>query len=192
MQPIAGGHESILYIRPRSTRDTEAFYRDARYGEFWVGRRLTVEETQTRYSIKAAHIQDLESNLSGKDPLTLAEASFETALSELRAIKDSYEISEMQKAVDATARGFADMVCVLPAAASFTRGERIVDSAFFGRACLEGNDLSYKTIAASGSHACKLHWIRNDGDVRNGDLILIDAGIEVLRLWRVFCALHVW
>jgi Xaa-Pro aminopeptidase len=179
MQPIAGGHESTLYIRPRSTRDTEAFYRDARYGEFWVGRRLTVEETQTRYSIKAAHIQDLESDLSGKDPLTLADASFETALSELRLIKDSYEISEMQKAVDATARGFADMVRVLPAAASRTRGERIIESAFFGRARLEGNDLGYETIAASGSHACILHWIRNDGDVRSGDLVLIDAGIEV-------------
>ena len=179
MQPITGGHESTLYIRPRSTRDTEAFYRDARYGEFWVGRVLTVEETQTRYSIKAAHIQDLESDLSGKDPLTLADASFETALSELRLIKDSYEISEMQKAVDATARGFEDMVRVLPAAASRARGERIIESAFFGRARLEGNDLGYNTIAASGSHACILHWIRNDGDVRNGDLILIDAGIEV-------------
>jgi Xaa-Pro aminopeptidase len=109
----------------------------------------------------------------------LADAGFETALSELRLIQDSYEISEMQKAVDATARGFADMVRVLPAAASRTRGERIIESAFFGRARLEGNDLGYETIAASGSHACILHWIRNDGDIRSGVLILIDAGIEV-------------
>jgi Xaa-Pro aminopeptidase len=39
--------------------------------------------------------------------------------------------------------------------------------------------LGYDTIAASGSHACILHWIRNDGAVRDGDLILIDAGIEL-------------
>ncbi len=179
MQPITGGHEATLFIRPRSTRDSEAFYRDSRYGEFWVGRRLTVEETQTRYSIKAAHIETLESELSGKALLTLADTSFETALSEMRLIKDSYEVNEMQKAIDATARGFADMVRVLPAASSRTRGERIIEGAFFGRARLEGNDLGYETIAASGSHACILHWIRNDGDVRTGDLILIDAGIEV-------------
>ena len=179
MQPTADGHESILFIRPRSTRDTEAFYRDARYGEFWVGRRLTVEETQTRYSIPAAHIESLESLLAGKDPLTLADAGFETALSELRLIKDSFEVKEMQKAIDATARGFADMVQVFPAAATRQRGERIIESAFFGRARLEGNDLGYETIAASGSHACILHWIRNDGDVKSGDLILIDAGVEV-------------
>ncbi|MEO0016363.1 MAG: hypothetical protein RL589_844, partial [Actinomycetota bacterium] len=31
----------------------------------------------------------------------------------------------------------------------------------------------------SGSHACVLHWNRNDGAVRNGDLLLLDAGVEV-------------
>jgi Xaa-Pro aminopeptidase len=179
MQPVVGGHEATLFIRPRSTRDTEAFWRDARYGEFWVGRVLTVEETQARYSIKAAHIETLETELSGKDPLTLADKSFETALSELRLLKDSHEVAEMQRAIDATARGFEDMVRVLPAAIGHKRGERIVESAFFGRARLEGNDLGYTTIAASGSHACILHWTRNDGAVKPGDLILIDAGVEV-------------
>ena len=32
---------------------------------------------------------------------------------------------------------------------------------------------------AAGSHACVLHWIKNDGDVLPGDLVLIDAGVEV-------------
>ena len=31
----------------------------------------------------------------------------------------------------------------------------------------------------AGSHACVLHWIRNDGDVRRGELVLVDAGVEV-------------
>ena len=85
----------------------------------------------------------------------------------------------MQKAIDATSRGFVDAVHSLPAAKSVTRGERIVEAAFFGRARLEGNDLGYDTIAASGSHACVLHWIRNDGVVRDGDLLLLDAGVEL-------------
>jgi Xaa-Pro aminopeptidase len=107
------------------------------------------------------------------------EAEFATFVSEQRLIKDSYEISEMQRAVDATAFGFNDVITTLPAAIDSNRGERIVEAAFFGRARLEGNDLGYNTIAASGSHACVLHWIRNDGKVNDGDLILIDAGVEM-------------
>jgi Xaa-Pro aminopeptidase len=42
-----------------------------------------------------------------------------------------------------------------------------------------GNDLGYNTIVGSGSHACVLHWIRNDGDVCRGELVLVDAGVEV-------------
>ena len=43
MEPLAeGGHETLLYIHPRSTRDTDAFYRDTHYGELWVGRRYTL------------------------------------------------------------------------------------------------------------------------------------------------------
>ncbi len=46
-----------------------------------------------------------------------------------------------------------------------------------------GNGLGYDTIAAAGDHACTLHWIRNDGDVHEGDLILVDAGVEVDSLY---------
>ncbi|MET0693903.1 MAG: M24 family metallopeptidase, partial [Propionibacteriaceae bacterium] len=39
------------------------------------------------------------------------------------------------------------------------------------------------TIAASGDHANTLHWIRNDGELREQDLILIDAGVEIDTLY---------
>jgi Xaa-Pro aminopeptidase len=85
----------------------------------------------------------------------------------------------MQKAVDVTHRGFNDVIRALPAAVNTPRGERVVESAFFGRARVEGNDLGYTTIAASGAHACILHWTQDDGEVKNGDLLLLDAGVEV-------------
>ena len=107
------------------------------------------------------------------------EGELATFVSAQRLIKDEYEIAEMQKACDATARGFSDIVRALPAAVRTHRGERVVEAAFFGRARIEGNDLGYDTIAASGSHACILHWIRNDGDLRMGELLLVDAGIEM-------------
>jgi Xaa-Pro aminopeptidase len=53
-----------------------------------------------------------------------------------------------------------------------------VEGIFNLRARVEGNDVGYGTIAASGSHACVLHWTRNDGPLVPGDLLLLDAGVE--------------
>lgn len=194
MEPNGIGHQPLLYINPRSTRDTDAFYRDTRYGELWVGRRFTTEEAQARYELETRHVNLLSELLSNKTETLLIrgednslddkmkvherEAEFLTFVSGARMIKDRYEIDEMQAACDTTTRGFSDVVRVLPAAVNTPRGERVIEAAFFGRARIEGNDIGYNTIAASGSHACTLHWIRNDGDVKLGELLLLDAGAE--------------
>jgi Xaa-Pro aminopeptidase len=34
------------------------------------------------------------------------------------------------------------------------------------------------TIAGAAEHACTLHWTQNDGALRQGDLLLLDAGVE--------------
>ncbi|MGG8409149.1 M24 family metallopeptidase, partial [Streptomyces sp. 12297] len=41
----------------------------------------------------------------------------------------------------------------------------------------------YGSICAAGAHACTLHWVRNDGAVRSGDLLLLDAGVETTTLY---------
>ncbi|TFD18177.1 aminopeptidase P family protein [Cryobacterium sp. TMT2-23] len=104
---------------------------------------------------------------------------FARDLSELRLVKDSYEIAQMRLAVAATARGFEDVIRDLPRSSAHLRGERLVEGVFNTRARSDGNAVGYDTIAASGPHACILHWTRNDGAVVPGDLILIDAGVEV-------------
>ncbi len=117
------------------------------------------------------------------DDAKTADSELAQVLSELRLIKDAYEIHEMRRAIDVTARGFADIVRALPAAMAAVRGERVVETAFDSRARQEGNGVGYDTIAASGPHACTLHWIRNDGPVHDGDLMLVDAGAEVDSLY---------
>jgi Xaa-Pro aminopeptidase len=89
----------------------------------------------------------------------------------------------MQKAIDSTHRGFEDMIRAIPSAVGKKRGERLIEGAFFTRARHEGNDIGYDSIIAAGSHACILHWIKNDGELRDGELILIDAGVEVESLY---------
>jgi Xaa-Pro aminopeptidase len=100
-------------------------------------------------------------------------------LSELRLVKDAYEVAELRAAVAATQRGFDDVIGDFDAVLAHPRGERIVEGTFNRRARADGNTVGYDTIAAAGHHACILHWTRNDGAVRPGDLILIDAGVEV-------------
>ena len=196
MEPTASGHEALLFIHPRSPRDNDEFYKNTRYGEFWVGRRMTLEETQVKYELSVRQIESISEFLQDKKETLIvrgedlaidklvpeqadAEKEFLNYISVMRLVKDQYEIEQMQKAVDASVRGFADMVRVFPAATSVPRGERVIEAAFYGRARLEGNDNGYPSIVAAGSHACVLHWIRNDGDVLAGDLVLIDAGVEV-------------
>ncbi len=104
-------------------------------------------------------------------------------LSELRLVKDPFEVAEMRLAVAATQRGFDDVIADLPEVLAHPRGERLVEGTFNRRARADGNTVGYDTIAASGEHACILHWTRNDGTVSPGDLILIDAGIELDSLY---------
>lgn len=188
--------EACLYVRPRSPREEgQEFYRDRRYGEFWVGRRPDLAEAAELYQIPCAHLRDLELRgparvLRGVDPAVDArvepgdgDAEFESFLSEMRLVKDEWEVGELQAAVDATARGFEDVVRALPQALGHPRGERYVEGVFGLRARLEGNAVGYESIVASGAHACVLHWIRNDGRLDPAELLLLDAGVETDTLY---------
>ena len=180
LEPSAESHITYLYMNPRSTRDTEAFYRDARYGELWVGRRFTLAEAKARYQIETRNLSELKELLAdGKKSISPVDQDFATFISEQRLCKDEYEVSELQRAVHATTLGFNDVIRAIPAAVQTARGERVLDAAFYGRARILGNDLGYNTIVGAGSHACVLHWTRNDGDLHPGELVLIDAGVEM-------------
>jgi Xaa-Pro aminopeptidase len=61
--------------------------------------------------------------------------------------------------------------------------ERWIEGTFFRRARVEGNDIGYGSICAAGPHATTLHWVRNDGEVRPGELLLLDAGVETSTLY---------
>ena len=96
------------------------------------------------------------------------------ALSEMRLLKDAVEVKELETVIDATKRGFEDVIWSLRKAKS----EREVEGVFNTRARVEGNDVGYGTIAASGAHACTLHWTRNNGSLKKDELLLLDAGVE--------------
>lgn len=103
--------------------------------------------------------------------------------SEARMEKDGFEVREIRRAVDATKHGFDNILRKLPRALGKPRSERILEGAFNAISREEGNEVGYDTIIASGAHAPILHWIRNTGTVNAGELLLIDAGVEVDSLY---------
>ena len=214
LEPTEDGHEQTFYFRPRAGADTEEFFSDSRYGEYWVGPREDLATMEARTGIACADIREAPEAITkdlgsvsvrllrGAD--TVIEAQIDTAreqvaadleislagddelaqfLSELRLIKDEYEIGEMRRAVDITRVGFDTVVASLPRAVAHARGERVIETAFAQAARSDGNGVGYDTIAAAGDHACTLHWIKNTGAVADGDLVLVDAGAEADSLY---------
>ncbi len=111
------------------------------------------------------------------------DAALARALSTMRLTKDDWEVRQMEEAVGATALAFDAVVGQLPEAVRRGRGERWVEGVFGLHARHAGNGVGYDSIAASGEHATTLHWIRNTGDVHEGDLLLLDAGVETDSLF---------
>ncbi|MDR3070508.1 MAG: aminopeptidase P family protein [Propionibacteriaceae bacterium] len=112
-----------------------------------------------------------------------ADEEFAVWLSEARLIKDRFEVGEIRSACDRTAVAFESVVADFPQAIQHGRGERWVEGIFGLHARHLGNGIGYDSICAGGDHANTLHWIRNDGELRTGDLILVDAGVEVESLY---------
>ncbi|WP_193508917.1 aminopeptidase P family protein [Cryobacterium sp. BB736] len=208
LEPTGYGHEATLYFRERAGRDSDEFYANPDIGEFWIGARPSLAQVAGDLGIESRGIADLESVIDSVDADTLivreadrdltdqidgrrllaadaesvdndGDAQLARDLSELRLVKDEFEVEQMRLAVAATKKGFDDVIADGPEIIAHPRGERLVEGTFNRRARAEGNTVGYDTIAASGAHACILHWTRNDGPVREGDLILLDAGIEL-------------
>jgi Xaa-Pro aminopeptidase len=199
LAPEGEGHRAIVFSLPNPGKTNATFFTDRARGELWVGPRLGVAQLGERFGLEARSLGELPAYLSAAqsfspvrmlrgidDELASLVASnrendiaFAAALSELRLIKDDLEVAELRAAIAATKRGFDDVVRALPTALT----ERVVEGVFNLRARVEGNDVGYATIAASGPDACVLHWVRNDRHIDAGDLLLLDAGVEAHSLY---------
>jgi Xaa-Pro aminopeptidase len=191
-----GGHRDILFVEPNPGRSDATFFTDRVKGELWVGARLGVPESRARFAVdETRSLADLPGFITSlrdgatrpwrvvrgfshkiDDVLPEHERDKQLAvtLAEMRLVKDAVEIRELEAVIDSTHRGFEDVIRTLRKAKS----EREVEGIFNLRARVEGNDVGYGTIAAAGSHACILHWTRNDGALKKKDLLLLDAGVE--------------
>jgi len=199
LEPEGAAHRSLLFVPPHN-RGTREFFADRVYGELWVGRHRGVDESRAYYGVDECrpmqqvpeYLQQLNTAkypvrvLRGHDDavdrqfeVRDSDAQLATYLSEARLVKDEYELQELRKACAISKRAFEDVIRVMQTPTS----ERAIEAAFWSRARTDANDVGYLTIAAAAEHACTLHWTRNDGRLRAGDLLLADAGVECDSLY---------
>ncbi|WP_374339210.1 Xaa-Pro aminopeptidase [Methyloversatilis sp.] len=110
-------------------------------------------------------------------------------LDDMRLIKDLHEQSLMRRAADISARAHRRaMQASRPGAMEYEIEAEILHE--FRRSGSEAP--AYGSIVAGGANACVLHYVSNDAELHEGDLLLIDAGCElggyasdITRTWPV-------
>lgn len=94
---------------------------------------------------------------------------------ELRAIKTPEEVEVIKKAIEITDITFRRLAkFVKPGVFEFEIEAELVHSFLSNRATREG----FGSIIASGDRARTLHYVLNNGECKEGELVLIDFGAE--------------
>jgi len=93
----------------------------------------------------------------------------------LRMIKSEQEIAEMQKAIDITIDGVKSLM----KNAKVGMMEYELEAYFDFECKTKGvKDFAFTTIAAAGKNAAILHYVENNSEIKDGDLILFDLGAQ--------------
>ena len=98
-----------------------------------------------------------------------------TIVHELRVVKSPEELEIMQKAADIAAEAHCEaMKAVRPGMREY-EVEALIEQIFRRHGAAAP---AYTSIVGAGANATVLHYINNDGELRDGELLLVDAGAE--------------
>jgi len=96
-------------------------------------------------------------------------------IGELRLIKTKEEVDRIRKAIEITIKG---VNALMDNSKSGLKEYEL--EAYFDFVCKQNGvkDFAFKTIAAAGKNATILHYVDNDSNIKDGDLILFDLGAQ--------------
>jgi Xaa-Pro aminopeptidase len=199
---------AVLYLPAPSGRTNDDFWQNDAQGDLWIGPRPTLRETEESLEIECRALVDLPDDfaraaarartirvLPTLDPAVdtmvrgvcgadfVPHLALKATLDQLRLIKNDWELGQLQLAVDGTVLGFEDCARAWDRARASDHGERYIEGTFNRRARIEGEGPAYGSIVGGGAHATTLHWTTNTGRLRDGDLVLMDMGIELPSLY---------
>lgn len=185
-----GSDKFILFVRPYSA-----------VREIWSGKQFTLEETQRIYGAdKVYPIDQFEriffANLRGKSKIyysmndeelnerilrffSMSGGNFPDNIvnplpyvHEMRLIKGPEEISLLRKAADITCDALTEVYKAVRPGMYEYEIQAIIE--YFYRK--NGATVGFSSIVGSGPNATMLHYNKNDRQIQEGDLLLMDVG----------------
>jgi Xaa-Pro aminopeptidase len=194
-------HPFVMFVRPRDrAREIwdgarvgvegakERIGCDVAYGIEELGRRLLellvgrsrliygfgIDEDRDREVIRAVRQVQQLARRGKKAPRVIEDPM--TALHEMRLLKSPGEIAAVRRAVEVSARGHIEgMRRTRPGLREYQLQAEIEYVFAASGATAPG----YATIVGSGPNACTLHYVANRRTMKEGELVLVDAGAEV-------------
>lgn len=107
----------------------------------------------------------------------------------MRMTKDVDEIALMARSAAIAAEAHTEAIKATRPGLLEYELEAVIENVFRRAGC---SGPSYTSIVAGGANACVLHYVENDSVLRDGDLVLVDAGCElgwyasdITRTWPV-------
>jgi Xaa-Pro aminopeptidase len=195
---VLSAGSAVLYMPAPAYAGEKEFFASAARGELWVGAAPGLEDWSAALGLEVRSLSALDDDLGRLSKLVVAgplsaelagrlggmepDPDLARVLSELRMIKDEWEVGQLREAVNQTVSGFAAVVREFPAAIA-GGGERWLQGTFDRHARTYGNGPGYASIVGSGPHAPTLHWVRCDGPVLPDEVVLLDMGVEARSLY---------
>lgn len=105
-------------------------------------------------------------------PISFVDTGF--ILHEMRLIKSDSEIIMMQRAVDISERAHINAMKACRPKQFEYELEAVLQYEFIK----QGGTYAYNPIIGAGKNSCILHYVNNNQEISDGDLVLIDAGAE--------------
>ena len=100
--------------------------------------------------------------------------SLQAIIDDMRVYKSKNEIKCMQKSANIAAQGHVEMMKTCrPGLFEYN-----LNAVFLHSITNQNSQVSYLPIVGGGDNACILHYINNNHELKDGDLVLIDAGAE--------------
>jgi Xaa-Pro aminopeptidase len=98
-----------------------------------------------------------------------------TIVHEMRVFKSVEEIELMQRAADIAAEAHVEAMKTVRPGMKEYEVEALIEQIFRRHGAIGP---SYTSIVGGGANATVLHYIENNGELRDGELLLVDAGAE--------------
>ena len=147
-------------ILPELIRGNETLYA-------LVGKNIDFDSKITNWINSANSMERHQGNIDLKN--------FSNILGSMRLIKDDEEISLIKKSCEIAAISHSNVMQNV----SVGMSEYDLECMYLNEFKINGSrEASYTPIVAGGSRACILHYIENNQTIKDGELVLVDAGCE--------------